>query len=33
MLLAILFVGIAVAILIWVAMTPSRPRAPYTERR
>jgi hypothetical protein len=33
MLLAILFVGIAVAILIWVAMTPSPPRAPYTERR
>ena len=33
MLLAILLVGIAVATLVWVEMTPPRPRAPYVEDR
>jgi hypothetical protein len=26
-------IGVAVATLIWVAMTPPRPRAPYVENR
>jgi hypothetical protein len=33
MLLAILLVGVVVAILIWVALTPPQPRAPFSERR